>query len=309
MYTKSPGYTAVTRGEVIYLIQCKAIKVKVISSENCYQELVVKDTKNSTRYVKPSTRIIVDMGTEIECSTMLPPMYNVDGTWIRVGSEITIPIPPEELSAQPKLNWQYGNMVTLNKLGILSDKQLSQYRTAIISPLEQNSILTSFSRKVGSSIEYNGHIEDFSSAINTSKLTEDISNNLLYKIYGWWEFVIRHLSGIVGFAILWNILVALCSCVINIVLLYKRFGFSSILLFSIWSAMTKHIILYGDILKSSQKEVDGKNNRVTNSDRKTEDQDELTEIASSLYPNLIKESAPLDPSLLNTVGNKLVTIK
>lgn len=71
------------------------------------------------------------MGTEIECSTMLPPMYNIDGTWIRVGSEITIPIPPEKLSAQPSLSWDYGNMITLNKLGILSDKHLIQYRTAI----------------------------------------------------------------------------------------------------------------------------------------------------------------------------------
>lgn len=132
VYTKSPGYTAVTRGEVIYLIQCKAIRVKVISTDNCYQELVVKDIHNSTRYVKPSTRIIVNMGTEMECSTMLPPMYNIDGTWIRVGSEITIPIPPEKLSAQPSLSWDYGNMITLNKLGILSDKQLIQYRTAII---------------------------------------------------------------------------------------------------------------------------------------------------------------------------------
>lgn len=180
VYTKSPGYTAVTRGEVIYLKQCKSLRVKVIFTDNCYQELVVKDIHNLTRYVKPSTRIIVNMGTEIECSTMLPPMYNIDGTWIRVGSEITIPIPPEKLSAQPSFNWDYGKMITLNKLGILSDKQRIQYRTAIISSLEQNSILTSFSRKIGSAIEYNGRIDDFSSALNTNKLTEDISKNLLY---------------------------------------------------------------------------------------------------------------------------------
>lgn len=142
-------------------------------------------------------------------------------------------------------------MVTLNILGILSDQQLIQYRSAIISPLEQNSILTSFSRKVSSSIEYNGKLDDFSSAINTNKLTEEISKNLLYQIYGWWEFIIRNLSGIVGFVILWNIFIPLCSCIVNLILLYKKFGFSSILLFSIWSAMTKHI-LYGDILRRTK---------------------------------------------------------
>lgn len=43
----------------------------------------------------------MNIGTEIECSTLVPPMYNIDGTWIRIGSEITIPIPPERLTAQP----------------------------------------------------------------------------------------------------------------------------------------------------------------------------------------------------------------
>lgn len=124
------------------------------------------------------------MGTEIECSTIVPPMYNIDGTWIRVGTEITIPIPPEKLTAQPSQSGAYGNMVTLSRLGILS-KQMIQYRTAIKSPLEQNSILSSFSRKIGSIIEYHGKIDDFSSALNTNKLTEEISKNLLYQIYGW----------------------------------------------------------------------------------------------------------------------------
>lgn len=140
------------------------------------------------------------------------PLYNIDGTWIRIGSEITLLIPPEKLTAQPSISWEYGNMVTLDRLGILSEKQMIQYRTAIISPLEQNSILSSFSRKIGSTIEYHGHIDDFSSALNTNKLTEEIYKNLLYQIYGWWEFIIRNLSGIVGFAILWNILFLYYKC-------------------------------------------------------------------------------------------------
>lgn len=180
----------------------------MVSSDNCYQELVVKDHKNVTKYVKPPTRILVNIGTEIECSTVVPPMSNIEGTWIRVGSEITVPIPPEKLTAQPSVSWEYGSMVTLDKLGILSDKQIVQYRRAIISPLEQNSIRSSFSRRIGSTIEYHGRIDDFSSALNTNKLTKEISKNLLYQIYGWWEFIIRNLSGIVGFAILWNILLS-----------------------------------------------------------------------------------------------------
>lgn len=119
VYMKQPGYTAVTRGEVLHLVQCKAVKVKVISTENCYQDLVVKDHHNMTKYVKPSTRILVNIGTEIECSTLVPPMYSIDGTCIRIGSEITLPIPPAKLTAQPSASWEYGNMVTLDRLGVL----------------------------------------------------------------------------------------------------------------------------------------------------------------------------------------------
>lgn len=308
VYMKKPGYTAVTRGEVIYLIQCRAIKVKVIATDMCYQELVVKDNLNNTRYVKPSTRIIVNIGTEIECCSMIPPMYNIDGTWIRVGSEITIPIPPERLTAQPSLSWAYGNMVTLNRLGILSDQQMIQYRSAIISPLEQNSILTSFSRKVGNSIEYHGKLDDFSSALNTNKLTEEISKNLLYQIYGWWEFIIRNLSGIVGFVILWNMFISLCSCIVNLVLLYKRFGFSSILLFSIWSAMTKHI-LYGDVLQRSKKDVNPNAPSQPVNNVNLVEERELSEIATSLYPQLVTEQNTQEEHLIKEDGGRPMIIR
>lgn len=193
--------------------------------------------------MKPSTHILVDMGTEIECSSLILPMYNVEGTWIRIGTEITLSVPPSKLSAQPNTNWEYGNMVSLDKLGILTDNQLTQYRSAVVSPLEQHSILNSLSRRIGSSIGYNGHIEDFSAAINTEKLSNDISDNILYRMYGWWEFIIKHLAGIVGFAIIWNMMLSVGSFLVNLVILYKRFGFSSILLFSIWSAMSKHIFI------------------------------------------------------------------
>lgn len=38
VYMHKPGYTAVVRGEILYLIQCKSVRVKVVPSEKCYQE-------------------------------------------------------------------------------------------------------------------------------------------------------------------------------------------------------------------------------------------------------------------------------
>lgn len=307
IYMNRLGYTSVVRGEVLYLIQCKSTRVRVIPSQKCYQELVVKTSQNATRYVKPSTHILVDMGTEIECSAVIPPMFNIEGTWIRVGSEITLPIPPVELTAQPSNSWSYGDMVTLGKLGILSDQQLSQYRTAVVSPLEQPSILSTFSRRIGSHLNYHGDIDDFASAINTQKLTEDISNNILYKMYGWWEFIIRHLAGILGFAILWNILLSICSCIVNLTLLYKRFGFSSLLFFSVWSAMSKHI-LYGNIFKRNKGHKDINDKPSAPTDETSINNQQLTDIALSLYPNLETEMKPLTKPNVENDGRVYVRL-
>lgn len=52
IYMRNPGNTAVMRGDVLYLIQCKPVKVKVISSDKCYKDLVVKNLQKTTRYMK-----------------------------------------------------------------------------------------------------------------------------------------------------------------------------------------------------------------------------------------------------------------
>lgn len=294
-YVQKPGYTAVLRGEVIYLIECIPVKVKVFQTHQCYQELPVKTSENKTRYVKPSTRILVDIGTELECSALLPPLYNIDGTWIRLGQDITIPLAPHRLSIVQTNPWKYGNLVTIGTLGMLTDQQINQYRTAIISPLEQHSIISGFSKRIGDSIGYTGAIVDYSSAIDTEKLSDQISSSILYKMYGWWQFIIQHLAGLLGFMILWNIITSVLSCLMNLFLLYKRYGFSSILLFSVWSAMSKHI-LYGNVvdkIRNRYKKVKITNQQqgdiedITNKD--TEKSEELTSILTELYPKLHAE--------------------
>lgn len=71
-------------------------------------------------------------------------------------------------------------------------------------------------------------------------------------------------------------------------IIYKRFRFSSILLFSIWSAMTKHI-LYGDILRKSRKPTNANIPQDAYKDGVTADDTELADIATSLYPKLISD--------------------
>lgn len=58
---KAPGYTAVTAGEVIYIIKCIPITCKVRSTELCYNELPV--THHNSYFISPKSRILLKTGS------------------------------------------------------------------------------------------------------------------------------------------------------------------------------------------------------------------------------------------------------
>ncbi|XP_073972748.1 uncharacterized protein [Rhodnius prolixus] len=48
-YKKEPGYTALTRGEVIHLIKCVPVEVNVVETDTCYTEAAVKYRNTTIR--------------------------------------------------------------------------------------------------------------------------------------------------------------------------------------------------------------------------------------------------------------------
>jgi hypothetical protein len=86
---KAPGYTAITAGEVIYIIKCVPVTCKIRQTDKCYNELPVTHG-NSSYFLSPRSRILTRGGTTRECSELLPAMYQVEDKWFRI-----IPRPAE----------------------------------------------------------------------------------------------------------------------------------------------------------------------------------------------------------------------
>ena len=59
---KGPGYMAILSGEVVHIIKCTPVEVKIQHTQKCYQQLLV--TKgNKTYFLAPQTHILLKMGT------------------------------------------------------------------------------------------------------------------------------------------------------------------------------------------------------------------------------------------------------
>jgi len=59
---KTPGYTAVAAGEVIYLIKCMSVNCKIRHTSECYNELPI-EYQNKSMFLLPRSRIITKSET------------------------------------------------------------------------------------------------------------------------------------------------------------------------------------------------------------------------------------------------------
>lgn len=120
---RESGYTAVLRGEVIYLIKCAPKLVEIREDPNCYQEIPAQ-WNNRSVFLSPHTRIITSIGTPIVCSLLTPQLYKIDGRWVKLGGEPYVPSSPVELTAEPHATWSYGDPASSKTLGYVSRKAI-----------------------------------------------------------------------------------------------------------------------------------------------------------------------------------------
>ncbi|XP_024945880.1 uncharacterized protein LOC107272817 [Cephus cinctus] len=71
------GYMVVAAGELIHIIKCIPVEVKIRHTTTCYQQLSVF-RGNSSYFVTPRTHMLLSTGTEIDCNDIVPPMYLIN---------------------------------------------------------------------------------------------------------------------------------------------------------------------------------------------------------------------------------------
>ena len=115
---------AMTAGEVIHIMKCIPVEVKVEHSNECYMELKVT-YQNNTYFLTPRTRILKKRGTTIDCNPVLAPQYQIDQIWYKILQSPVAIKDPIKIEPKTKTSWKYENPEYLATSGIYSEEDLS----------------------------------------------------------------------------------------------------------------------------------------------------------------------------------------
>lgn len=82
-YMGRAAYTAIVAGEVIHMIQCIAVEVKIRQDCRCYTNLPIIRCKNVSTFMTPRTHIMVPEATQVPCNGPLPQFFKIDNLWYK----------------------------------------------------------------------------------------------------------------------------------------------------------------------------------------------------------------------------------
>lgn len=120
---QGPGYMALLAGEVIHIVKCVPVEVKIAHTNECYEQLPVI-RNNETQFLTPQTHILMRQGTQVTCNALAPAMYLLGDSWYKLTSKPVEAIPPTILKPMTKPSWKYYSPGSLATSGIYSDNDL-----------------------------------------------------------------------------------------------------------------------------------------------------------------------------------------
>lgn len=142
-----PGYTAITLGEVVFLIKCIPIEVKVRPTSVCYNELPVT-ANNQSLFMTPRNHLLQPHGTVVDCNTMLQPAFYLNDRWYALHPALVTMEKPEMISAKSTHTFLYKAPGNLATAGIYSQEQLDNLNRQVMHPSEREAISNAIVRKI-----------------------------------------------------------------------------------------------------------------------------------------------------------------
>jgi hypothetical protein len=103
---KGPGYMSVLAGEVVHILKCVPVEVRVRETQDCYLELPVY-RGNQSLFLTPKTHILKEFGSKGVCDNIIPVTYMLGGRWYKFLPKITSQDAPTILKPDTKQTWQY----------------------------------------------------------------------------------------------------------------------------------------------------------------------------------------------------------
>ena len=239
-FMKGPGYMALLAGEVIHIIKCVPIEVKVGQTNECYDQLPVI-RENQTHFLTPQTHILLRQGTQITCNLFAPPMYLLGDAWYRFTPRPVQSVPPLIMKPMTKPGWKYISPGSLATSGIYSEKDLTELRDHIMFPAERPAMLNTLARGMmgQSTIMHGGG--SFANIIDEASI-EKIAISAWNKF--WNRFLIfgNISAGFIGIYIAARAIKLILDTIVHGYALHTVYGWSVYLLGAIWDSMTQLLL-------------------------------------------------------------------
>nr|WAS28129.1 MAG: putative glycoprotein [Chuviridae sp.] len=238
-YKKSSGYTAITRGEVVHLLQCAPVEVSIRKCDRCFHELPVS-YRNSSKFVSPKTRILTQFGTEVDCNPLTPTLYKLAGRWYALNPTPLLHEAPQQLAVAQELGWEYRNPHHLAKTGIYSASDIEAYQKRLLFPIEKVAVENTMARA------FQGMNPDLQGGSWTKNLSVDdlshLARDFVGRMWGYFSVLGTTISGLLGFYFLFRILKFVLEVFINALDIHKQLGWSWKMVACVWNTLTRFML-------------------------------------------------------------------
>ncbi|XP_043285291.1 uncharacterized protein [Venturia canescens] len=237
--TKSLGYTAVIAGEVAHIVKCTPVECSIRRTTECYNELPVT-YRNSSRFLSPTSKILIKTGTQIECDPLLPAQYYIDNHWYGFNPN-GAPVPnPQQLQPLSQPSWTYNPIGNLAESGIYTTEELNELRDKIMFPAEKSALLNTIARgSAGYSVPA-GSIA-FHNLLTTESI-EQLAESTLNKMWHGLEKFGIISAGFFAVVFIFSTIKAVFDTIIQGYTLHTLYGWSFALAGAICNSLT-HLLI------------------------------------------------------------------
>ncbi|XP_050528866.1 uncharacterized protein LOC126898647 [Daktulosphaira vitifoliae] len=232
------GCVAFSNGEIIYLMKCKPVLVKITKKDTCFNELPVL-YQNQSYFMSPKSHILQRYGTEIICNIRFPSAYFIEGEWLGLNPHLTEIKTPQTLHPETKFTWKYKSLEYLISAGIYNQDVMQALQKHLMFAQEVTAIQNNIVRQT---LGY-----EVSNQLNLHRLIDptvisDMVEDKLHKMWGWFTYFGSLMSGVLGIIFMIKIITLIINACMNIQLLYNTFGWSIRLLGGLFNNITHYFM-------------------------------------------------------------------
>lgn len=289
-YTEKPGYTARVIGEVIHLIKCSPVEVKMRKTLECFNEIPIT-WRNQSYFLTPKTRLIQARGTQVDCDGIINPQYLLEGQWYGLTGGTIHEIPnPQELTVTPVKTWKSKSISNLAEAGIYDYNEAEKMRERIMNPYERDAISNIITRGA-QGVPTNMQGISLANAFDPTAIT-DLGNKLGARIWGWFSVFGNMSAGIIGLFAIGKLIKFIVDTIIHGTVLYELYGFGVALLGSLWDSVTYYLV-HNKYKKNAEQGTNSKTRR----DEEQELQTIMIPEGHREYPTAPETQSPYSPAV------------